>query len=291
MREKEAKTVLSPQNGMNIYRGCTFGCLHCDPRAKCYRNTGEFEDVEVKINAIALLEKSLRSKRRHCMIGVGSMSDPYQPLEEDLQMMRKSLELINYYGYGVCIETRSDLVCRDIDYLSNINEKAKCVVVMGICAAADELSARLEPKAPVTSKRVEALKKLSEAGIQTVVEISPLLPFINDNEDNLRGILEIAAETKAYGVLCEKIGIIVKNGSREWFYENLEKTFPDLLEDYRRVYGEDQDLISQGNEWLMRILRDFCREHQIICDAERLHTYLRGFEDKLAGEQISLMLA
>ncbi len=291
MREKEAKTVLSPQNGMNIYRGCTYDCLYCDPRAKCYRNTGEFTDVEVKVNAAELLEKSLRSKRRHCMIGVGSMSDPYQDAEKELALMRKSLELINYYGYGVAIETRSDLILRDLDYLTNINEKAKCVVVMPLCTVEDALCAKIEPGAPVVSRRVEVLHQLSSAGIQVILSFAPMLPFLNDTEENLTALLTLAKEVRAYGVLCEKIGLQLKNGSREWFYENLEKTFPELMPRYEEAFGGEAELISPENERLMRLVRDYCRENDLICDAARLNTYLKGFEDKLAGEQMSLLLA
>lgn len=291
MREKEAKTVLSPQNGMNIYRGCTYGCVYCDPRAKCYRNTGEFEDVEVKINAAELLEKSLRSKRRHCMIGVGSMSDPYQPVEEQLKLMRTSLELINYYGYGVAIETRSDLILRDLDYLVNINEKAKCVVVMPLFAMQDEACRRTEPNAPVTSRRVEVLHQLNQAGIQTVISFSPMLPFLFDSEENVKGLLTLAKEVRAYGILCEKIGVQLKNGSREWFYESLEKAFPEVLSQYEEVFGVEQELISPDNDRLMKMIRDDCKKNGIVSDAARLNTYLKGFEDKLAGEQLSLLLA
>lgn len=291
MREKEAKTVLSPQNGMNIYRGCTFGCLYCDPRAKCYRNTGEFEDVEVKVNAAALLEKSLRSKRRHCMIGVGSMSDPYQSAEAELKLMRTSLELINYYGYGVAIETRSDLILRDLDYLMNINEKAKCVVVMPLCSVEDGLCSQLEPNAPVTSRRVEVLRTLHQSGIQTVVSFSPILPFFNDTEENLTGLLTLAKEVRVYGILCDKIGIQLKNGSREWFYEHLERSFPEVAERYKEVFGTEQELISPENDRLMKLIRDECKKNGIVSDASRINTYLKGFEDKLAGEQLSLLLA
>lgn len=291
MREKEAKTVLSPQNGMNIYRGCSFGCIYCDARSKCYRNTGEFTDIEVKINAPELLEKSLRSKRRHCMIGVGSMSDPYQPIEAELKLMRKSLELINYYGYGVSIETKSDLVLRDLDYLRNINEKAKCVVVMTLSNIDDEMSEKLEPEAPVTSRRVEVLKELRSAGIQTVVNMSPFLPYINDTEENVRGLLSLCREVGAYGVLCEKIGLNLRNGSREWYYENLDKLFPGLKERYKATFGDEFEILSENNAELMREVRDFCRENEILCDAGRLNTYLKGFEDKLAGEQLSLLFA
>ncbi|MBQ7506797.1 MAG: radical SAM protein [Lachnospiraceae bacterium] len=290
MREKEAKTVLTPQNGMNIYRGCTVGCMCCDPRSKCYRFEGEFTDVEVKINGPALLEKSLKSKRRHCMIGVGSMSDPYQPLEKELGLMRKALAHIHYYGFGVAIETRSDLVLRDLDYLKSINEKAKCVVIMPINTAEEALSAILEPSAASVKARVEALLALREAGITTIVSMAPFLPFINDTRENVEAVLGLVEKVRPYGVLCKFIGCNLRDGSREYFYQKLDENFPGMRERYEAAFGKSYDLVSENNKELMERIRTFLTERQILSDQERLRTYLKGFEDKLAGVQIEMPL-
>ena len=291
MREKEAKTVLTPQNGMNIYRGCTVGCMYCDARSKCYRFEGEFRDVEVKVNGPELLEKSLKSKRRHCMIGAGSLSDPYQPVEKDLGLMRKCLEHINYYGFGVSIETRCDLVLRDLDYLRSINEKAKCVVVMPINTANEALSAILEPLASPVARRVEVLKILAEEGITTIVSMEPFLPFINDSEENVEEVLSLIEKVKPYGVLLKAVGCRLREGSREHFYTGLDSHFPGLSEKYEKTFGTKVEVISEKNEEHLSKIRSFFKERGILFDQDRLHTFLKGFEDKLSGEQLSLKWA
>ena len=291
MREKEAKTVLSPQNGMNIYRGCTVGCMYCDARSKCYRFEGEFTDVEVKINAPELLEKSLKSKRRHCMVGVGSMSDPYQPAEKEYRLMRKCLEHIYYYGFGVAIETRSDLILRDLDFLKSINEKAKCVVVMPLNTTDEALSTILEPSGASVKRRVEALNTFREAGITTMVSMGPFLPFINDTRENIREVLNLIEKVQPYGVLLKNIGCNLREGSREHFYASLDAHFPGLSDQYRATYGKAFDVISEHHEELLPEIRAFLMQRNIIFDQERFHTYLKGFEDKLAGEQLELQLS
>lgn len=124
----QAKRLLSKDNGMNIYRGCSHGCIYCDSRSRCYGFTHAFEDIEVKENAPELLEKALRSKRQKCMIGTGAMCDPYLHLEERLLLTRRCLELIDRYEFGVAVQTKSARILRDFDLLTSINEKAKAIV-------------------------------------------------------------------------------------------------------------------------------------------------------------------
>lgn len=173
-----AKGILSPQNGMNLYRGCTHGCIYCDSRSRCYHMDHDFEDIEVKENAIELLEKALRSKRKKCMIGTGAMTDPYIPLELELGNVRKALELIYKYGFGVTLQTKSDRILRDLDLLSRINKSTKCVVQMTLTTYDDDLCRKNEPNVCVTSERVRVLKILRDSGIPTVVWLCPILPFM-----------------------------------------------------------------------------------------------------------------
>ena len=200
MHYKTYKTILSPQNGMNLYRGCTHGCIYCDSRSRCYQMTHDFEDVEVKTDAPAMLEAELRRKRRPCMIGPGAMSDPYMPLEAELRYTRHCLEVIDKYGFGLAIQTKSDLILRDLDLLKSIHQKAKCVVQMTLTTYDEDLCRRLEPQVCTTKARVEVLKTMRDHGIPTVVWLCPLLPFINDTEENLRGILEYCAQAGVCGV-------------------------------------------------------------------------------------------
>lgn len=185
----EAKGILSAQNGMNLYRGCTHGCIYCDSRSKCYQFTHPFEDIEVKENAPRLLEKALRSRRKKCMIGTGAMCDPYMHCEEELGLTRRCLEIIDRYGFGVAVQTKSDRILRDLDLLKSINEKAKCVVQMTLTTYNENLCRILEPNVSTTAERVRALEIFRDNGIPTVVWLSPILPFINDTRENIEGIL------------------------------------------------------------------------------------------------------
>ena len=185
MLKKEAKTILSTQNGMNPYRGCEDGGFR-DARFTDSRRKNDPGEPEAKINAAELLEMTLRRKRSKCMIAAGGMCDPYPPEEEELRLMRNCLEVIDRYGYGVTIQTRSPLLLRDLDLLKSINRKSRCIVLVTLAAAEESLREKLEPGACSTAERIRLLNSLKEAGIPTVVRLTPLLPMINDTEENLR---------------------------------------------------------------------------------------------------------
>ena len=185
MHFENVKGILSPKGNMNIYRGCTHGCIYCDSRSVCYNIDHPFEDVLVKQNAPQLLEAALKSKRNRMMIGTGSMADPYMHCEKQLQYTRKCLEIADKYGFGFTLITKSDLVLRDIDLLKSINNKSKAVVQMTLTTFDENLCRILEPNVATTKQRFEALLKLKEAGIPTVVWLTPILPFINDTEENI----------------------------------------------------------------------------------------------------------
>ena len=192
MHFADAKGILTNNHGfcgMNIYRGCTHGCVYCDSRSDCYQFTHPFEDVEVKRNAPDLLRRTLKSKRKKCMIGTGSMSDPYMHCEKDLKLTRQCLEIIHEYGFGVSLLTKSDLVLRDTDILEKINDRAKCVVQMTLTTYDDDLCSILEPHVCNTKRRIEVLKEMNRRGIPTVVWLTPILPFINDTRKNIEPIL------------------------------------------------------------------------------------------------------
>jgi DNA repair photolyase len=188
--------------------------------------------VEIKINAPELLEEKLRSKRRRCMIGTGAMSDPYIPVDESLDITRRCLELIDRYGFGLAILTKSNLILRDLDLLTSINQKAKCVVQITLTTFDETLCKIIEPNVCATRERFETLKIMRDKGIPTVVWLCPILPFINDTEENLRGLLNYCIEAKVYGIICFGIGMTLREGDREYFYENLDRHFPGLKEKY-----------------------------------------------------------
>ena len=280
------KGILSSGNGMNLYRGCTHGCIYCDSRSKCYGFTHDFEDVEVKQNAPELLEKALRSKRKKCMIGTGAMCDPYMHCEEDLGLTGKCLELIERYGYGVAIQTKSDRILRDLELLKRIHEKAKCVVQMTLTTYDEELCRILEPNVCGTKKRAEALQIFHENGIPTIVWLSPVLPFINDTRENIEGILDYCISAKVYGIITFGMGMTLREGDREYFYRALDRHFPGMKEKYHKKYGYSYELPSDRNRELMGLLREKCRANGIVCDADACFRYLREFPEKY--EQLSL---
>ncbi len=283
-----AKGILSSQNGMNLYRGCSHGCIYCDSRSRCYHMEHAFEDIEIKENAIELLEHALRRKRQKCMIGTGSMTDPYIPLEMELQHVRKALSLIDRYGFGFTVITKSDRILRDLDLLRKINEKTKCVVQMTLTTCDEELCRKIEPHVSTTGERFEVLKKLRDAGIPTVVWLSPILPFINDTAENITGILEMCAEAGVYGVLRFGMGLTLREGNREYFYKQLDRLFPGLKEKYIRIYGNQYEIASPDNRRLMRLFHQKCEESGIVHDNDEVFRYLQEFEEKDAGRQMSL---
>ncbi|MCQ2528440.1 MAG: radical SAM protein [Saccharofermentans sp.] len=276
----EVKGILSAQNGMNIYRGCTHGCIYCDSRSKCYKMDHAFEDVEVKSNAPELLEKRLRSKRQNCMIGTGAMSDPYMHCEEQLGLTRKCLEIIDNHQFGLSILTKSDRIMRDMDLLTSINNKSKCVVQMTLTTYDDELCKVIEPNVCVTSERAKVLMECKARGIPTVVWLCPILPFINDTEENIKGILDICIKAEVKGIICWNMGVTLREGDREYFYDALDKHFPGLKEKYIRTYGNMYDVESPRSYELMKMLRKTCKEHNIMCDVDECFNYLNEYPEK-----------
>lgn len=284
----KAKGILSPKNGMNLYRGCSHGCIYCDSRSKCYHMEHDFEDIEVKENAIELLEEALRRKRKKCMIGTGAMTDPYIPLETELGHTRKALSLIEKYRFGVAIQTKSSRILRDMDLLQKINAQTKSVVQMTLTTADEELCRKLEPGVSTTGERFDVLKQMRDAGIPTVVWLSPILPFINDTAENISGLLDMCIEAKVYGVICFGMGLTLREGNREYFYAQLDRLFPGLKEKYMRRYGYRYEVDSPHSRQLMDLFHQMCGENGIVHDNGQIFAYMHTFEDRKAGEQLCL---
>lgn len=289
MHEVNVKGILSAKNGMNIYRGCLHGCIYCDSRSLCYQMKHKFEDIEVKANAVELLENALRRKRNKCMIGTGAMSDPYMPIEEKLGNMRKCLEVIERYGFGVTMITKSTKVLRDLDLLNKINEKSKCVVQMTLTTYDEDLCRIVEPNVETTYERFRALEILRDNGIPTVVWLCPILPFINDTEENIRGILDYCVRAKVKGIINFDMGVTLRDGNRAYFYKKLDEHFPGLKEKYIRMYGNSYQLSSPNSRQLNMIYKSECIKNGIMCDVNECFEYLNKYEDKYGGEQISLI--
>lgn len=284
-----AKGILSAQNGINIYRGCTHGCIYCDSRSACYQIKHAFDDIEVKQNAAELLDAALARKRRRCMISTGSMCDPYMHCESELGLMRRCLEVIYRRGFGADILTKSDLVLRDLDLMESINRRARCVVQLTLTTYNEALCRIIEPNVCTTRRRYEALKELHACGIPTVVWLSPILPFINDTEENLRGILDYCFDAGVSGIVCFGMGMTLRDGNREYFYSALDRHFPGMRLRYAREYGLAHEIASENNARLMEIFHSECSKHKIIHFVAENFDFMREFS-KFSGIQIQMEL-
>lgn len=286
-----AKSILTTRPcGMNIYRGCSHGCVYCDSRSKCYHFTHGFEDMEVKQNAPELLEEALRKKRKRCVIGTGSMCDPYIPIEKELCLTRRCLEIIDRYSFGAAVLTKSDLVLRDLDLLSSINKKAKAVVQMTLTTADDNLCKILEPGVCPTSRRVQVLRECKERGVPTVVWLSPLLPFINDTEENIDAIFGFCAEAGVKAILCFGIGLTLREGNREYFYAALERAalrdsrFAGMKERYQKTFGYSYMATSPRDKELMARLARLCAEKNIMLGTDSVFKWMEDFPAAAQGD-------
>lgn len=279
----KAKGIISGNNkfqGMNIYRGCSHGCIYCDSRSKCYQFTHAFEDIEVKENAPELLERALKSKRQKCMIGTGAMSDPYMHCEEKLELTRRCLEIINRYEFGASVLTKSDRVLRDIDLLDEINQKTKAVVQMTLTTYDDKLCSILEPNVCNTKRRIDVLEEMEKRGIPTYVWMTPILPYINDNEENIQSILEECVRVGVKGIICYDMGLTLREGDREYYYQALDKHFPGMKERYIKSYGNAYQLPSPNRDKLMNLFKAYCKDHNIISDPNKCFYSIADMPEK-----------
>ena len=275
----KARGIIGTNNGMNIYRGCQHGCIYCDARSSCYQMNHLFEDIEVKENALELLEAALKSRRKPTVIGTGAMTDPYMPLERELRMTRRSLKLIEKYGFGATVLTKSDLILRDLDLFQRINRKTKAVAQISLTCMDDGLSRLIEPNVCPTSRRVEVLREFQKAGVTTVVWLCPILPFLTDTEENLLAILDACRDTGVKGIIWYGPGVTLREGDREYFYANLDRKFPGLKEEYIRRYGNAYEVNSPKGDDLNRLFHDFCERCGIWHNNDQIFMYLHTLEE------------
>ena len=285
MHKVQAKSILSQSNGINIYRGCTHGCIYCDSRSVCYGMQHEFTDIEVKVNAPELLEAALRSKRKRCMIGTGAMCDPYLHAERELMLTRRCLELIRRYDFGAAVLTKSDLVLRDIDLLQQINKSTKAVVQMTLTTCDEALCRIIEPNVCTTRRRFEVLCEMKKAGIPTIIWMCPILPFINDTEENILGIVDYAAKAGCVGIISFGIGMTLRDGDRQYFYAALDRYFPTLREKYIRSFGTAYSIPSPNSDRLWQVFGSACKKAGLEYRTDKLFAYLNDFPE---DEQLTL---
>ncbi|MDF2865465.1 MAG: radical protein [Clostridia bacterium] len=259
---------------MNLYKGCPHGCIYCDSRSNCY-NIENFDEVRIKKNVIEILNAELKSKRINGVIGIGSMSDTYNPFEKDYEITKKALELIDYFGYGISLETKSDLIVRDIDTFKNINKKAPLILKMTITTYDDKLSKIIEPNVSVSSKRFEAIKKLSDEGLFVGVLLTPIIPFITDTEDNIKNIIKLAHDSGAKFIFSMG-AVTLRENQREYFYQKLDKYFPKLKDMYIKTYGNNY-ICKSLNKNLGKIFQEECEKYNILYKMEDI---IRAYKER-----------
>ncbi len=277
MQEITAKTLLSAKNSFNVYRGCTHGCIYCDSRSEIYGKTYTFEDVEIKTNAVELLEKELSKKRKKSMLVTGAMTDPYLPLEKELEITRKCLETILKHEFGIALLTKSDLILRDIDLLQRLHAQTKCVVQMTLTTFDEALCKTLEPHVCTSKRRFEVLQELQKAGIPTIVWLTPTLPFLNDNEENLLGLLDYCKQAGVKGIVTFGFGMTLRFGNREYFYKQLDAHFPGLKQTYMRRFGSAYGLRSPQSATLSQKTRRFCAKNDILYGEKNVFPFVWDF--------------
>lgn len=266
---------------MNIYRGCGHGCIYCDSRSECY-GIEDFDKVRAKADALGIIERNLRSKRQKGVVGMGAMSDPYNPFECESKLTRGALKLIDRYGFGAMIATKSDLVTRDIDVLQSIAKHSPVLVKLTVTTSDDKLCRTIEPHVCVSSRRLNAIDKLSDAGIYAGVLMMPILPYIEDNESNILGIVHKASESGAqfiYGAF----GMTLRTNQRDWYYDKLDVHFPGLRAKYIKRYGDKYSCSSPHYRKLRHAFLGECRKLGLRTDMADI---IDGYKKPYAAEQM-----
>lgn len=284
------KTIVSGYNdnphwfginyNMNIYKGCCHGCIYCDSRSNCYQII-DFDRVRIKDNCLEIIKKELQSKRKKGVVGTGAMSDPYNPFEKKYMLTRNALSLVDKNGFGVSIATKSDLVRRDIDILKRIQSHSPVLVKITITTFDDDLCKKIEKNVSPTSKRFEALKELSKNGIYSGILLMPLLPFINDNKDNIKNIIKKAHECGARFVFTYGLGVTLRENQREYYFEQLKKIFPGerLDEKYIETYGYIYENTSPKSQYLWKVFEEECIKYNILYKMDDIiNDYKKNYE-------------
>ena len=289
----QAKSIMQKKNNgdkwfgtdynMNLYKGCCHGCIYCDSRSDCY-HIDNFDSVRMKENSINILEYELKSKRNSGVVGIGAMSDTYNPFEKQCEITRDSLKLLAQYGFGCSIDTKSSLVKRDIDVLRKIADHNSCIVKLTITTADDALCKIIEPNVCVSSKRFEAIRELATNGIFTGVLLMPILPYINDTEENIKTIINKAAEAGAKFVYA-MFGVTLRENQRDYFYQKLDENFPGMKKRYIEKYGNSYTCTSDNAKDLYEMYVGECKRLGLLYKMEDI---INGYKGVNAYEQLEL---
>ena len=290
----KAKTILSKVKygnewygidyNMNLYRGCSHRCSYCDSRSNCY-HINNFDIVRGKENALYILEQELSKKKELGVIGIGSMSDTYNPLEREFEQTRGALKLISKYGFGVSIDTKSDLILRDLDLLKEINSKNNVIIKFTITTPNDELSKIIEPNVCVSSKRFQAIKELSNNGIFAGIMMNPVLPFITDQEKDIKELVRLASEFGAK-FIHTYMGMTLRENQRDYYFNKLDESFTGLKEKYIRYYGNRYNCVVPEFKRLYKVFVSECNKYGILYNMSDI---IKAYKKEIkSNEQIAL---
>lgn len=269
---------------MNLYKGCSFGCIYCDSRSDCY-HINNFDEVKSKVDALEILESELASKGYRGVVSFGTLSDPYNPEEKSLEITRNALKLIAKYGFGVSIDTKSDLILRDIDILQEIALNNSVIIKISISVADDDMAKKLEPNVISSTKRFEVLKALTEASLYAGVLLTPVLPFLTDTEENIRAIISKSSDANAKFIYT-KMGMNLRTNQRTYYYQKLDELYPGLSSDYEAVYGNKYFCSSLQYRHLMELFLKLCHQKGILTEMEDI---IKDYKKVVPmNEQISL---
>lgn len=271
---------------MNLYRGCNHGCIYCDSRSLKYR-VENFDEVRIKKDCIDILESELSKKRRKGVVGIGAMSDSYNPYEKKYNITKQALELLHKYNFGISLETKSDLILRDIDILNKINKNSDCIIKFTITTSNDDIARKIEPFASSSSQRFKAVEKLSREGIFSGVLMTPILPFINDNEENIIGIVEKSKNAGAkfiYGMF----GVTLRDIQKNYYFEKINIEFPNAIEKYNKYYNGGYAFYSRDYKRLNYIFKNECEKHGLLYRMEDIIKAYKKSNDE-DFEQLSLI--
>ncbi|MDY4949059.1 MAG: radical SAM protein [Clostridium cadaveris] len=269
---------------MNIYKGCCHGCIYCDSRSECYQ-IENFDKVRAKKNAVNIIHKELRGKKKKGIVGTGAMSDPYNPFEKELMLTRNALHEININNFGVAIATKSSLITRDIDILKEIKSHSPVLVKITITTFDDELCRKIEPNVAVSSERFEAIKELSSNGIYTGILLMPVLPFINDSVENIRNIVREASRCRAKFIYAYGMGVTLRQNQRDYYYEKLCKNFTgeNLVKKYIETYHNKYECASLNSKILWKVFVEECELNGILY---KMKDIINGYKSPYENKQI-----
>ena len=274
MHYKQYKHILLSDGTMNLTRGCTHGCIYCDSRSLCYQFDHAFTDIEIKENAAQMLDNELKRKRKKIMIKTGAMSDPYMNIKEVLNQTRACFEVVYKHRFGLTFQTKSDLFLKDLDLLEKIHLDTRLIVQMTVTTMDDDLGLKLEPNVTKTSDRFNALRKLKDLEIPTIVWISPLLPYINDDLDNLKELLVKCKEVGVKAIIWYGPGMTLRQGNREYYYQKLDQLFPGIKTRYIKEFGNSYQIQSKNSHVLNELFYTFCQENDIISSRDDIYNYI-----------------